>query len=43
MQVNKMNQEFVLIKETKENIGLDGILEDAKGLFYSYTIIYFNE
>lgn len=30
-QVNKLNNVFVGIKDTKENIGLDGKLEDAKG------------
>lgn len=29
--VNKMNAEFIRIKDTKENVGLDGLLEDAKG------------
>ncbi len=31
LQVNKMNAEFIRIKDTKENIGLDGVLEDARG------------
>eukprot|EP01034_Spumella_vulgaris_P021864 gene21864-27939_t len=31
IQVNKMNAEFIRIKDTKENIGLDGVLEDARG------------
>ena len=30
-QINKLNSEFTRIKDTRENIGLDGKLEDAKG------------
>jgi cell pole-organizing protein PopZ len=30
-QVNKMNAEFIRIKDGKENVGLDGKLEDARG------------
>lgn len=30
-QVNKLNQEFILIKLAGENVGLDGLLEDARG------------
>jgi len=30
-QVNKLNQEFILIKHSGENVGLDGKLEDARG------------
>jgi hypothetical protein len=30
-QVNQMNAEFIRIKDTRENVGLDGLLEDAKG------------
>jgi len=31
-QVNKMNQEFIRIKDAQENIGLDGVLESCKGV-----------
>lgn len=30
-QVNKLNQEFILIKQAGDNVGLDGMLEDARG------------
>ena len=30
-QVHKLNQEFILIKLAGENVGLDGMLEDARG------------
>ena len=30
-QVNKMNQEFLRIKDSQENVGLDGVLETCKG------------